>query len=127
MIIDANRLISELMEIHLKGFPDDVKEEISFKELFELIDKQPPAKECIRDMYIKDLTNGNVRLYGTNHHDALRISKDGRTLSYENLQNGDGSRYGDYRFTDGEGRTPEEDEELAEYGADAYFNIGGFK
>lgn len=127
MIIDANRLIGELMEIHLKGFPDDVKKEISFKELFELINKQPPAKDCIRDMFIKDLTNGNVRLYGTNQHDALRISKDGRTLSYENLQNGDGSRYGDYRFTDDKGRTPEEDEELVEYGAPAYFNIGGFK
>lgn len=78
-------------------------------------------------MYIKDLTNGVVRRYGGNIHDSLRISSDGRTLSYANLQNGDGSRYGDYRFVvDENGETPEEDEVLRVYGADAYFNIGGF-
>ena len=54
-------------------------------------------------MYIKDMTNGTVRRYGTNVHDSLQISDDGRTLSYENLQNGDGSRYGDYRFCDQDG------------------------
>lgn len=79
-------------------------------------------------MYIKDKYSGTVRKYGTNHHDSLRISNDGRTLSYENLQNGDGSRYGDYRFvTDKEGHIPAEDEDLIKYGAGAYFNIGGFK
>ena len=77
-------------------------------------------------MYIKDLMTGEVRLYGTNHHDALEVSSDGRTLSYENLQNGEGSRYGDYRFCDKDGKTPEEDEDLIKHGADAYFNIGGF-
>ena len=78
-------------------------------------------------MYIKDLTTGKVRPYGANRHDALRISSDGRTLSYQHLQNGDGSLYGDYRFTDDEGRVPAEDDTLVRYGADAYFNIGGFK
>lgn len=78
-------------------------------------------------MYIKDLHTGLVRKYGTNRHDSLRISNDGRFLTYENLQCGDGSRYGDYRFVvDEEGHIPKEDEVLAEYGADAYFNIGGF-
>ena len=77
-------------------------------------------------MYIKDLTNGTVRRYGTNVHDSLQISDDGRTLSYENLQNGDGSRYGDYRFCDSDGQVPEEDEVLVKHGANAYFNIGGF-
>ena len=77
-------------------------------------------------MYIKDLTDGSVREYGTNQHDALMISEDGRTLSYENLQNSDGSRYGEYRFCDENGLTPEEDEVLMQHGADAYFNIGGF-
>lgn len=77
-------------------------------------------------MYIKDLEMGTVRPYGTNQHDSLRVSSDGRTLSYENLQNGDGSRYGSYRFCDSEGKTPEEDEDLIMHGADAYFNIGGF-
>ena len=77
-------------------------------------------------MYIKDLQTGNVRLYGTNCHDSLRVSNDGKTLSYYNLQNGDGSAYGDYRFTDEKGQTPEEDKEMAQYGAENYFNIGGF-
>ena len=79
-------------------------------------------------MWIKDLLTGDVREYGTNCHDSLRISDDGRTLSYENLQNGDGSRYGDYRFvTDENGNVPKDDECYLKYGAEAYFNIGGFK
>lgn len=77
-------------------------------------------------MYIKDLQSGDVRKYGTNPHDALRVSPDGTILSYENLQNGDGSRFGDYRFCDKDGLIPEEDEVLVKHGADAYFNIGGF-
>lgn len=78
-------------------------------------------------MYIKDMQNGTVRKYGSDHHDSLQISDDGRTLSYENLQNGDGSRYGDYRFvTDKDGFIPSEDEVLIKHGAEAYFNIGGF-
>lgn len=78
-------------------------------------------------MLIKDLLTGTIRKYGKSSHDSLRISTDGRTLSYENLQNGDGSRYGDYRFVvDEEGKIPAEEEELMAYGGDAYFNIGGF-
>ena len=77
-------------------------------------------------MWIKDMHTGKVRMYGDDVHDALQISKDGRTISYANLQNGDGSRYGEYRFvTDEEGKIPAEDETLCKYGADAYFNIGG--
>lgn len=79
-------------------------------------------------MWIKDLEGGRVRRYGTNHHDSLRISSDGRTLSYENLQNGDGSKHGDYRFvTDEQGHIPSEDMDYVKHGADAYFNIGGFE
>lgn len=79
-------------------------------------------------MWIKDLQGGRVRKYGSDHHDSLRISDDGKTLSYENLQNGDGSRYGDYRFvTDEQGLIPSEDMDYVRHGADAYFNIGGFK
>lgn len=77
-------------------------------------------------MWIKDLQTGRVFEYGLDSHDSLRVSEDGRTLSYENLQNGDGSRYGDYRFVNENGQTPEEDEDLSEFGAEAYFNIGGF-
>ena len=68
-------------------------------------------------MYIKDLQTGKIRKYGTDRHDSLLISEDGRTLEYKNLQNGDGSRYGDYRFTDEKGIIHE---------IDNYFNIGGF-
>ena len=79
-------------------------------------------------MWIRDNENGEVRQYGTNHHDALAIAPDGRCLYYENLQNGDGSRGGGYSFvTDEKGNTPINDEELMEYGAKAYFDIGGFK
>ena len=37
-------------------------------------------------MYIKDLTTGIVRKFGTDRHDSLVISDDGKTLIYENLQ-----------------------------------------
>jgi hypothetical protein len=78
-------------------------------------------------MYIKDLESGEVRKYGTDHHDSLMISNDGKCLYYEHLQNGEGSEYGDYRFvTDKDGFIPAEDEVLIKHGADAYFNIGGF-
>lgn len=78
-------------------------------------------------MWIKDLQGNKIREYGTDCHDALRISDDGRTLSYENMQNGDGSLYGDYRFVvDEKGNVPRDDFELQKYGADAYANMGGF-
>lgn len=77
-------------------------------------------------MYIKDLSDDRVRKYGTNRHDSLCISKDGRSLHYQNLQNGDGSCFGDNRFCDESGRIPEEDDTLLMYGDEAYFNIGGF-
>lgn len=80
-------------------------------------------------MYIKDLQTGKIHRYGDNPHDSLRISADGRTLTYENLQNGDGSKCGDYRFTYDDGNTPEEEaekEKIPELATDSYFNIGGF-
>lgn len=82
--------------------------------------------------YIKDLQSGNIRPYGSNHHDSLLISQDGTYLTYEHLQCGDGSIAGDkensgFVFCDDKGHTPEEDEILCRYGADAYFNIGGWE
>ena len=47
---------------------------------------------------LKDLQTGRQFEFGKNTHDRLVISEDGRTLSYYNMQNGDGGRYGDYRF-----------------------------
>lgn len=77
-------------------------------------------------MKIKDLITGQIFEYGSNRHHALRISDDGRTLSFENLQNGDGSEYGDYRFIDDCDEQIPEETECNHYGADSYFNIGGF-
>lgn len=79
-------------------------------------------------MWIKDLQGNKIREYGTDCHDSLMISDDGRTLSYCNMQNGDGSRYGDYRFViDENGNVPQDDFELIKYGAEAYANMGGFE
>ena len=75
-------------------------------------------------MKIKDLTTGKIFEYGSNHHHALCISEDGRSLHFENLQNGDGSRFGDYRFVDDtEEKIPSETDHIV----DCYFNIGGFE
>lgn len=78
-------------------------------------------------MYIKDNITGQVRLYGTDCHDSLVISDDGKHLSYYNLQCGEGSKYGSYSFvTDENGTLPKDDKDLIKHGAEAYFNIGGF-
>lgn len=78
-------------------------------------------------MYIKDNITGLVRLYGTNCHDSLEISDDGKYLTYYNLQCGEGSKYGSFSFvTDKNGTLPKDDEVLVKHGAEAYFNIGGF-
>ena len=42
-------------------------------------------------MKIRDNETGEVFEYGTNIHHALRISENGGCLTFENLQNGDGS------------------------------------
>lgn len=76
-------------------------------------------------MYIKDMISGKVRKYGTSEHDSLRVSPCGRYLTYENLQNGDGSLVGDYRFCSEDGTVPE-DAETPEEAVGTYFNIGGF-
>ena len=52
---------------------------------------QAAFRESI-ELYIKDLTDGTVRKYGTDCHDALFI-RDG-VIEYENFQNGDGSPSG---------------------------------
>ena len=73
-------------------------------------------------MWIKDRQSGRVFKYGESQHDSLVISEDGRYLTYENLQNGDGSLFGAYVFTDENGNIPN-DIEAIEYGRD-YADIG---
>jgi hypothetical protein len=77
-------------------------------------------------MLIKDTQGEIIRKYGEDCHDSLAISSDGRTLSYYNLQNGDGSRYGDYRFVMEDGEVPLQSNTPDAIHAECYFNIGGF-
>lgn len=77
-------------------------------------------------MWIKDMETGEVREYGADRHDALMVSDNGRYLTYENLQNGDGSYVGGYRFVTENGYLPGDDPELIRCGAEEYANIGGF-
>lgn len=78
-------------------------------------------------MLIKDLQGGSIHKYGSSSHDSLAISQDGRTLSYYNLQCGDGSAYGDYRFVMDDGEIPAASKTPDALHCECYFNIGGFK
>lgn len=77
-------------------------------------------------MKILDLQTGRVHEYGTNPHDSLYVSRDGRCLTYYNLQNGDGSGVGDYRFVCDDDKIPAESETADAIHCDVYFNIGGW-
>lgn len=84
-------------------------------------------------MLIRDNSTGKAHEYGTDPHDSLRKSPDGKCLYYSNLQNGDGSMGGGYSFVEkydeGVYATPEELAELThrpEHVTECYFNIGGF-
>ena len=76
-------------------------------------------------IYIKDMQSGTVREYGTNCHDSLHLSLYGRTLTYENLQNGDGSLCGDYRICDNPKGIVPEDMKSPE-SVYTYVDIGGY-
>ena len=78
-------------------------------------------------MKILDKQTGQIHKYGSNPHDSLAISEDGRTLSYYNLQNGDGSSLGDYRFVMDDNKIPSESQTADALHAECYFNIGGFE
>lgn len=76
-------------------------------------------------MYIKDLSTGKIHKYGSNKHDSLVISIDGRYLAYRNLQCGEGSALASknnnegYLFCDADGNVVEG------FTSDEYFDIGG--
>lgn len=78
-------------------------------------------------MKILDTATGSIHEYGSNPHDSLRISGDGRTLTYYNLQCGEGSKYGDFRFVMDDGKIPVESETVEAENGDYFFNIGGFR
>ena len=77
-------------------------------------------------MKILDTQTGRVHEYGENGHDSLYVSQDGRYLTYYNLQNGDGSGVGDYRFVCDDGKVPAESKTADAIHAEVYFNIGGW-
>ena len=66
------------------------------KEFLKAISRQ--VTDNVPKLYIQDINSGRVFEYGANCHHRLVISEDCRTLSFYNLQNGDGSSVGDYRF-----------------------------
>ena len=49
-------------------------------------------------IYIKDTATNDEFMFGNNTHDSLVVSDDNKFLCYYNLQNGDGSIMGNYRF-----------------------------
>lgn len=80
-------------------------------------------------MKIRDNETGEVFEYGTNIHHALMISANGGCLTFENLQNGDGSLEsgnGGYSFVLDDGKTPEESSSPDAVNGATYANIGGF-
>lgn len=55
-------------------------------------------------LWIKDMTTGEVHEYGSNGHDSLVSFDGGKTLTFENLQNGYGSLDDNgYRFVHEDG------------------------
>ena len=73
-------------------------------------------------LYIKDLSTGEYREYGSDQHDSLVSLDDGKTLQYFNLQNGDGSgEHGLYGFCDKDGALLHVNDVGGEFA-----NIGGF-
>lgn len=65
-------------------------------EFLKAVMKQ--VTDNVPKLYIQDINSGRVFEYGKNCHDKLLISEDGRCLTYYNLQDGDGSCVGNYRF-----------------------------
>lgn len=49
------------------------------------------------DLYIKDNTTGRIHKIGDDQHDMLVVDEYG-IVRYENLQTGEGSKYGGYSF-----------------------------
>ncbi len=68
-------------------------------------------------LYIKDRYDGSVRRYGESQHDSLRVVNG--VLTYENLQNGDGSPYG-YCFCNEDGS----EDWIDNFPAEEYLHIG---
>jgi len=93
-------------------------EDNELKSIQEAITRQ--ATNNYPQIYIQDLQSGRVFEYGKNCHDRLVISEDGRSLHYENLQDGDGSNCGDYRFYYEKPKIETEMDKMHEWDLDHY-------
>ena len=76
---------------------------------------------CGAQLYLRDNTTGRVRKYGGDQHDSLILKDDG-SISYYNLQNGEGTGCpgSGYSFCLADGTIPPEDEY-----DERYLDIGG--
>lgn len=76
---------------------------------------------------LRDNTSGRIHEYGTDRHDSLIISGDGKYLIYENMQNGCGSVFQDegYSFVTENDVPPCDDDKAYLYGTEVA-NVGGF-
>ena len=75
-------------------------------------------------IYIKDKETGVVREYGSDQHDSLIVTGDGKYIEYYNLHNGEGGGDGgSYIFCDKDGKTPDESDNRDM----EFINVGGFE
>lgn len=83
-------------EIKAKAKARREQKAIELKALQEAISRQ--CTNNYPQIFIQDVQSGRVFEFGKSCHDRLVISEDGRSLHYANLQCGDGSEFGGYRF-----------------------------
>lgn len=88
------------------------------KELLKAISRQ--VTDNVPKLYIQNVVSGRVFEYGKNCHDKLLISEDGRCLTYYNLQCGDGSCVGDYRFYYEKPKIETEEDQRYDYDIDEW-------
>lgn len=68
-------------------------------------------------IYVKDMLTNHFHEVGSDRHDSLLIVNGG--LQYYNLQCGEGTEFGDYKFCDKNGNTDFDDAE-----GECYYHIG---
>ena len=125
MQIDKDELIRRIKAARLVDCSDPEAAVLAIvEEMTEAVYKEEQRR--FREMKILDTTNGHIHKYGSDPHDSLAISQDGCALHYYNLQCGEGSMFGTYRFVMEDGKIPAESQTEDAMYAECYFNIGGF-
>lgn len=93
-IADIDRIIKELENKLEKEITIEKNELIT---LFQILKQYKERKELMRSMSvpflkIRDKDYNTIHIFGTNEHDALRITDDGK-LEYYNFQSGPGDYF----------------------------------